>query len=392
MSRINAVWSNSDQWADGVPDLLKQPMTIAFGGAILAHVIFFLGLPSMVGKENSPNTVDTPVVQLTPQDLSQIPPDMPQSQVPGGTLLPSTGSLTPSILSPSLISPSTPLPSMPPLDSGTTVPLGINFGSSSGSLFSTDLYPGLSSSPNSTSNLPSEPQKRQSQAEVDKKMTDKKAEDKKIPDQNTKDESKQNKPVDPSPPISPTPPTGKGGQSTAPIAVKPTPQPSPKVPAKSNEEIIAANPKLYAFNLNQPQPTQATQNRSLATFLKEKNLVAKLPKTLNDIIDTPDRRLPYPKEVQKQPVAPIPDYVEKLKLGYGTATVAILVDRKGIVADERTILESTGYPVLDEYAVEYVNKYVKSRQFPVTIGDEYYMMKIPIAPPTAQAAVPAPAS
>ena len=32
MSRFNATWSNSEQWTDAVPEIFKQPMTIAFGG------------------------------------------------------------------------------------------------------------------------------------------------------------------------------------------------------------------------------------------------------------------------------------------------------------------------------------------------------------------------
>ena len=121
MSRFNATWSNSEQWTDAVPEIFKQPMTIAFGGAILAHAIFFLGLPIVAGKDNQPSIADTPLVEMRPQDMSQIPPDLTQSQLPTGTLLPSNGGLlTPSILS----------PSMPPLDQGTTSTPGINFGSS----------------------------------------------------------------------------------------------------------------------------------------------------------------------------------------------------------------------------------------------------------------------
>ena len=165
--------------------------------------------------------------------------------------------------------------------------------------------------------------------------------------------------------------------------VPPTPPTSvpPVAPRPSNPEIIAANPKFYAFNLDQPQPTQATQLTALRTFLEEKKLGVKFPKNLTDIINTPDKKLLYPKDVQKQPVAPIPDYAEKLKLGYGTAIIAISVDRKGVVADARQIIQSTGYPILDEYAIEYVNQYVKSRMFPATMSDEYYLMTIPIAPP-----------
>ena len=146
--------------------------------------------------------------------------------------------------------------------------------------------------------------------------------------------------------------------------------------------LFRSNPKFYAFKLDQPQPTEATRNDSFKMFVEEKKLVGKFPKKLDDIINTPDKKLPYPKEFQKQPVASIPDYVEKLKLGYGTAIIAISVDRKGAVAVERKPIQSTGYPILDEYAIEFVNQYVKSRMFKATMSDEYYLMTIPIAPPT----------
>ena len=378
MSRMNAGWSNSEQWTEAVPEIFKQPMTIAFGGAILAHAIFFLGLPIVAGKDNQPSIADTPLVQLSPQESSLVPPDVTQSKFPAGTLLPTTtGLLTPSTLS----------PSMPPLDSGTTFTPGINFGSSSGSSSSSDIYPDIVSLGNRGNNSSLKADSERKAAVDIKAAADKEIKDKQVADDN----KRSSNPIDSLPSTTPTPPGGETGKP-APIATQPTTPSSPKVPAKSNEEIIAANPKFYIFNLNQPQPTQATQLTSLRTFLEEKKLGVKFPKNLADIINTPDKKLPYPKEVQKQPVATIPDYIEKLKLGYGTAIVAISVDRKGIVADERKIIQSTGYLILDEYAIEYVNQYVKSRQFPVTIGDEYYMMTIPIAPPIVQPAAPPPAS
>ena len=389
MSRMNAAWSNSEQWTEAIPEIFKQPMTIAFGGAVLAHAIFFLGLPVVAGKDNQPNIADTPLVELRPQDLSQIPPDatqsnqippnFSQSKLPTGTLLPgSTGLLTPSILSPSIPS---------PLDSGSPFTSGINSGSSSGSSSSSNIYPGITSFGNSGNNssLKADSERK---VEVDKKA----AADKEIKDKQVTDDRKRlSNPIDSLPPTTPTPP-GVETEKPAPIAAQPTTSPSPKVLAKSNEEIIAANPKSYTFNLNQPQPTQTTQLIAWATLREEKKLGVKFPKDLADIINTPDKKLPYPKEVQKQPVAPIPDYIEKLKLGYGTAIIAISVDSKGVVADGRTIIQSTGYPILDEYAIEYVNQYVKSRPFPATSGDQYYLMTIPIAPPIVPPATPPPVS
>ena len=372
MSRMNAAWSNSEQWSEAVPEIFKQPMTIAFGGAVLAHAIFFLGLPVVAGKDNQPSIADTPIVELRPQDFSQIPPDVTQSQLPTGTLLPSsTGLLTPSILS----------PSMPPLDSGTTFTPGINFGSSSGSSSPINIYPYGGSSINSGNILSLEAERKKLELEVARKAAAKQVEDQKVADN-----ARSNKPIGDLPSTTPTPPSGEIGKPASTSSTPATPLPA-AMPHPSNQDIIAANPKNYDFDSKQTGPTigptiqQVLGNWYNKPDSKEKEIYSSSQKPPEQFqVDTPTKTLPYPVQVNNQPVAVIPDYAQKVKEGKetnGRAIVGIALDGQGKFVSEPSIIQSTGYPVLDAYAIEYV----RSRMFPVTGRSGLYIMVIPIDPP-----------
>lgn len=372
MSRMNAAWSNAEQWTEAVPEIFKQPMTIAFGGAILAHAIFFLGLPIAAGKDNQPSIADTPLVQLSPQELSLIPPDVTQSKFPVGTLLPSgTGLLTPSILS----------PSMPPLDSGTTFTPEINFGSSSGSSSSTDIYPDGGSSINSGNIFSLEAERKKLELEIARKAAAKQVEDQKLVDN-----ARSNKPIGDLPSTTPMPPSGETGKPTSP-APSATPLPA-ATPRPSNQEIIAANPENYDFDLKKTGPTIGVNlNKAIGDWhtkpdSKENEIYKSNPNQQPQPfpVDTPTKTLPYPVEVDKQPVAVIPDYAQKVKARKetnGKAIVGIALDGQGKFVSEPSIIQSTGYPVLNTYAIEYI----KSRMFPVTGRSVLYYMVIPIDPP-----------
>ncbi|MCY7407664.1 MAG: hypothetical protein LH631_09870 [Alkalinema sp. CAN_BIN05] len=370
MSRMNAAWSNSEQWTEAVPEIFKQPMTIAFGGAILAHAIFFLGLPVVAGKDNQPSIADTPLVQLSPQELSLIPPDVTQSKFPAATLLPSsTGLLTPSILTPSILS-----PSMPPLDSGTTFTPGINFGSSSGSSSPIGIYPDGGSSINSGNIFQSEPDRN-------KKLQAEKIAAEKIESQRVANNAKLNKTIESPPPISPMPPGTDAGK---PVPVNPpsstTPSPTPTPPS------IAGNP-IYVFDSKVTGPTigvslqQVIGNWQTKPGSKEKEIYSSSQKPPEQFqVDTQTKTLPYPVQVNKQLVAVIPDYAQKVKEAKetnGKAIVGIALDGQGKLVSEPSIIQSTGYPVLDAYAIEYV----RSRMFRVTGRSGLYIMVIPIEPP-----------
>jgi hypothetical protein len=374
MSRMNAGWSNSEQWTAAVPEIFKQPMTIAFGGAILAHAIFFLGLPIVASKDNQPSIADTPLVQLSPQELSLIPPDVTQSKFPAGTLLPSTtGLITPSILS----------PSMTPLDSGTTFTPGINFGSSSGSSSLADVYTNGSSSVINSGNASSgnilslEAERKKLELEIARKVAAKQVEDQKIADN-----ARSTKPTGDLPSTTPMPPSGETGK---PISPAPSSTPLPAAtPRPSNQEIIAANPKNYDFDSKKTGPTigfslqQVIGNWQTKPDSKEREIYSSLQKPPEQFqVDTPTKTLPYPVQVNKQLVAVIPDYAQKVKEGKetnGKAIVGIALNGQGKFVSEPSIIQSTGYPVLDAYAIEYV----RSRMFPVTGRSGLYIMVIPI--------------
>jgi hypothetical protein len=367
MSRMNAAWSNSEQWTEAIPEIFKQPMTIAFGGAVLAHAIFFLGLPIVAGKDSQPSIADTPIVELRPQDLSQIPPDVIQSQLPTGTLLPGgSGLFTPSILS----------PSTPPLDSGTAFPPsiftpGISFGSSGSSSSPTSIYPDPGSSINSSINSGNI---FQSESDRNKKL-----QAEKIDSQRVSDNGKLNKTVGSVPAIRSM---SLSTEAAKPIPVTPTTTPSPI----STPPSIAGNP-IYAFDSKQTGPTigfslqQAIGNWQTKPDSKEKEIYSSSQKPPEQFqVDTPTKTLPYPVQVNKQPVAVIPDYAQKVKEGKetnGQAIVGIALDGQGKFASDPSIIQSTGYPVLDAYAIEYV----KSRMFRVTGRSGLYIMLIPIDPP-----------
>lgn len=367
MSRMNAAWSNSEQWTEAIPEIFRQPMTIAFGGAVLAHAIFFLGLPIVAGKDNQPSIVDTPIVELRPQDLSQIPPDATQSKFPTGMLTPSS---TTGLLTPSTLSPSTP----PPLDSGTTFTPGINFGSSDSSSSSTSVYPDRSWSMNSGNTF-------QPESDRNKKSQAEKMAAEKIESQRVSDTTKLNKTIEPLPPISPMPPGTEAAKPT-PVATPTSPAPSPTATPPS----IAGNP-IYAFDSKQTGPTigyglqQAIGKWQTKPDSKENEIYNSWQKPPVQLeVDTSTKTIPYPVQVNKQPVAVIPDYAQKVKDGKetnGQAIVGIALDGQGKFVSEPSIIQSTGYPVLDAYAIEYV----KSRMFRVTGHSRLYIMVIPIDPP-----------
>ncbi len=380
MSRMNAAWSNSERWTEAVPEVFKQPMTIAFGGAILAHAIFFLGLPIVAGKDNQPSIADTPLVQLSPQELSLVPPDVTQSKFPAGTLLPTTtGLLTPSTLSPSTLS-----PSLPPLDSGTTFTPGINFGLSSGSSSSRSIDSDSGSSTSSGTILSLEAERKKLELEVARKASAKQAEDQKLADN-----VRSNKPIGDLPSTDPMPPSREAGKPLSPSYTPATPLPS-ATPRPSNQEIIAANPRNYDLDPKQTGPTigfslqQVIGNWQTKPDSKEREIYSSLQKPPEQFqVDTQTKTLPYPVQVNKQLVAVIPDYAQKVKEGKetnGKAIVGIALDVQGKFVSEPSIIQSTGYPVLDAYAIEYV----RSRMFPVTGRSGLYIMVIPIDPPVSK--------
>ena len=82
MSRMNTPWANPEQFGDALPEFLRSPMTLAMGASVLAHGVFFLGLPVVVNPNEAQDIRPVNVVQLTPQDQAQTPAIDQQSALP----------------------------------------------------------------------------------------------------------------------------------------------------------------------------------------------------------------------------------------------------------------------------------------------------------------------
>ncbi len=387
MSRMNAAWSNEPPWAEAVPAIFKEPMTIAFGGAILAHAIFFLGLPVVAGSEKQPDVQPVATTILTDQDKAQIPPDLSQSQFPAGTLLPGSSSgLT-----------------MPPIPSGTTPP-ATNFGNLPGGGLTFDP-PSYTYNPpaNDSSAALAEIRRQQAQQEADRQQQIKKIElAQKQAAEKKADQERANTPPGPLPnvPVNAMPPGTPTGETpkTPPTPTSPTPAQQPI--RVSDKTLIDADPTRYALVPENTGPSLGVKlNEAIGTWYKrdpktqaiyDRDKNGKQLAMLS--VKTQTGTLPYPKQIGKQDVAVIPGYAEKVKAGsvkerlnaYGTAIVGIAVDGQGKLVIEPSIIQSTGYKVLDEYAIQYVMEYAKS-QLRITGKDEFYFMPIPIDPPSPTA-------
>lgn len=400
MSRMNTAWSNSDQWVEAVPDLFKQPMTIAFGGAVLAHAIFFLGLPVVAGVDKQPDVQPVATTILTPSEQSQVPVDLTQTPFPSGTMLPNSNGLT--------------IPALPTTPTTPTTP-GDLFGANSGSSFgpsSSPFFPSVttpSSGSSSTSDSAdlnarlAEIAKKQEEARQEQEKQQKIAQQKAA--ENAADETQATTPIGPLPPVAVNqmPPGTPPGSPQQPATTPPQTQTPEKEPIRlSDRQLIAENPGFYAFNSEKTGAaigvglqkaiaitgieivealSSKPESRAWESLKQAGSMPIQWPK--KDEIIT----LPYPRQVHEKPVAVIPEYRQKLQenKGYGIAIVVIAIDRQGKLASEPTVSQSTGYKMLDDYAIEQVKSPTPMfRMFPVTGKERLYFMKIRIDPPVSK--------
>lgn len=378
MSRMNAAWSNEPPWAEAVPAIFKEPMTIAFGGAILAHAIFFLGLPVVAGSEKQPDVQPVATTILTDKEKSEVPADLAQSQFSTGGLLPRTnGGLT-----------------MPPLPSGTTSPQ-TNFGNLPGAGLTFDP-PSYTYTPpaNDNSAAAAEIRRQQQQQEADRQQQIKKNElAQKQAAEKKADQERANTPPStlPNVPVNAMPPGTPSGEPAKPEGTTPT-TPAQQPIRLSDKALMDADPARYA-----PVPDITGPILGIKVGEKIGTWYKRDPKTEEIYnrsggkqlvlfpVKTDTGTIPYPRQIGKQDVAVIPGYAEKVKAGsakervsaYGTAIVGIAVDGQGKFLIDPSIIQSTGHKILDDYAIEYV----KSQTFKITYKDEFYYMVIPIDPP-----------
>jgi outer membrane biosynthesis protein TonB len=384
MSRMNAAWSNEPPWAEAVPAIFKEPMTIAFGGAILAHAIFFLGLPVVAGSEKQPDVQPVATTVLTDQERAAVPADLSQSQFSPGTLLPGSNN--------GLTVP--PIPSTPGGTVTTTPGLGSGFGQLNEPAFSNGGYAtGSNSSSNSDFNTRLAEITRQQEAQkAQQTAAEKKKQD--AIDKAMKETPPANLPtvVGAMPPGTPQG-TPVGEPAKQPEAATPAPSPSPTSEADRKKQIAAR----FAINTNAENTGPALDKVKFAKAIavnkwalsrnsKQEKFISKSNKTFSDlyVIWPEEINLPYPKEISTD--IDIADYTQKFNAGYGEAVVAIPINEYGNFEFDPEIVQSTGNPNLDAYAIAYVRSLMKESKFGRTI--KLYSMKIKITPPPA----PAPAS
>jgi hypothetical protein len=400
MSRMNAAWSNEPPWAEAVPAIFKEPMTIAFGGAILAHAIFFLGLPVVAGSEKQPDVQPVATTVLTDQERAAVPADLAQSQFSTGGLMPGSNSgLT--------------IPSIPSTPGGTvTTPgLGSGFGQLNEPAFSNGGYStGSNSSDNSNFNTQLAEITRKQEADRKAKeliatIAAKDAADKKLRDQTpptdgikpqvapTEADLRQQSQMPPGTPVEEKPKQSEGTPPAQAIDLQ-----QKQAIALRHKKLIDENPSGYALVTDQAGPTigDATTKPNIIgdwyTNPKAKTydpaageIYARYqPQPQMKEVNTKTKTLEYPTKVNNKEVAPIPNYAQQVKEGskiarYGTAIVGIAINAKGEFASDPKIIQSTGYQVLDEYAIEYA----RSQRFFVTGRGSLHFMIIPIDPPVS---------
>jgi hypothetical protein len=384
MSRMNAAWSNEPPWAEAVPAIFKEPMTIAFGGAILAHAIFFLGLPVVAGSEKQPDVQPVATTVLTDQERAAVPADVAQTQFSTGSLLPGSNN--------GLIVPSIPSNPATPGGTVTTPGLGSGFGQLNDPTFSNGGYStGSNSSDNSDFN--------RQLAEITRKQqeADRKAKElaKDAADQNSRNQKAPTEGIKPG--MAPTPadlgvktsalPPDNTQPETQKSTTPPTETPPQKPNRPSDANIIAAAPEFYAFNPKLTGPTigdKSAVGTAISTWgarpdSKEGEIRKNSGQQFPEPLPLETKTLPYPTEINTQPVAVIPDYAQKVKEGYGIAIVGFAVSGQGGKPEtEPVIIQSTGYKVLDDYAIAHI----KNKLFLAKGGrSKLHYMVIPIDPP-----------
>jgi outer membrane biosynthesis protein TonB len=388
MSRMNSAWSNEPPWAEAVPAIFKEPMTIAFGGAILAHAIFFLGLPVVAGSEKQPDVQPVATTVLTDQERAAVPADLSQSQFSTGSLLPGSNN--------GLIVPSIPSNPATPGGTVTTPGLGSGFGQINEPAFSNGGY---SSSSNSSDNsdfntrlaeITRQQEAQKSQQQAKEKNTREAAIEAKINEEN------KTKPLKDLPPVAvdPTkfpPSSSDGTQQTAanpatnpttPPTIKPSPEPS------DEESIKKRRAALYALNNKEGKTGPELGGKVQTTFFtwtneansKQKNLLTRSKKPP---VKLPNVEIPYPTKIEDQSIDVIPDYAQRVQDGFGEALLAIGINEQGNFEFEPSIIQSSGYPILDQYAISYVRSLMKNSKLERTI--QLYILKVKITPPNPPA-------
>ena len=340
MSRMNVPWTNPESLGEALPEFLRSPMTLAMGVSVLAHGIFFLGLPVVANQGEAQDIRPVNVVQLTPQDQAQVPAIALQPQ--------QSSSLIPSPLSPNPLSPNGPpngllTPSIPvsPNPSPNSTPFDFS-GLSGGSMSQPSYSFPLDNSDNAyLQNRIRVAEAREAEARSALERVKVAAKPSPTPSPS----------ASPSPTPSVTPTSLPSVAPSANPSTTPSATPPPKLAAANSPEERSKNQALYQFDDGSQPGSKAnrggTQARSLAwlsspkqqeNFAKTKSLPITFPE-----LSKPPSELPYPAAT-----LPLRNYQEII-LGF-------ITNPEGSVLDQPEILQSSGYLKLDLAAIEAIKK------------------------------------
>ncbi len=353
MSRMNAPWANPEPFGDAMPEFLRSPMTVAIGASVLAHGIFFLGLPVVANHANKEDLRPVNVVQLTPQEQAQVPaialPPTTATLPPTSTLTQPFSNVLPSTPSTTNLSPTTPGLSDGSLNSPKYDP-DPSFSAPIWSNPYADIFKSINRSTSET-------------AKTEKTETKKDVVDKKDPPKPTADSPKPTENLKPSPLESVAPvisATGKSGTpvaSNSPTPQQTTPNPQPTQLASAASQMQEKQ-RLYAYN---PEKTNVLQIQTIAT-----NWITSTNPKAKEVYDR-DQKFP----TQQTLTLEYPKLMPVLQ-NYEDALVGIAVNKDGKLHSEPEFFKRTGYGILDLIIVDAIKKMT----LPGTGKDEVYLYKV----------------
>ena len=362
MSRMNAPWANSEQFGDGLPEFLRSPMTLAMGASVLAHGIFFLGLPVVANQGEAQDIRPVNVVQLTPQDQTQVPaialqPQQPSSFVPNP--LSPNGSPNSLITPPIPLSPN-PLPNSTPFDLS-----GLSGGSTSQPSYSFPL--------DNPDNSYLQERIRIAEAKEAEARSTLERERLKVVTKPSPTPSSLVSPS-PTPSIAPTSLPSVAPSVTPSVSPSVTPSATPplKLAAANSLEERSKTQALYQFDDGSQPGSKAnrggTQARSFAWLSS--------PKQQENFAKTKSLPITFP-EISKPPVEPpYPAATLPLK-NYQETILGFITNPEGVVVDQPEVLQSSGYPKLDLTAIEAIKK----TPFPKTTHGQSFVYRLKFKAP-----------
>jgi hypothetical protein len=380
MSRMNASWSNPNHLSDALPEFLRSPMTVAIGASILAHGIFFLGLPVVANSSNKADLQPIKLDQtaLTDREKADLPPSgTVQDALKPTPVLPST---TPGLSDGSIFSPKYDLdqPSstwIPPLNSGTdnsaTVDLLIKQRNEVQNQLAAEKARNLALAT-----------KEAEKKEAEKKEAEKKEAEKKEAEKQAAI-NRQNNPT--TPPNSPQLPKVTP-QPTTPTQATPTqgnpqttPSPKPVAVAMLNPYNVREAQKIpNGMNFNPEDTKSVDLNGVNAQWYQSK--VMNNPLFISDNINTIALRT---KEVitlkAYHATDTLKDYDPKKPI-----LIGVIVDPNGkplidLPSDSIGVVQGSGYPELNDVAIREVRDRLRRNvQFQKSTNGKYRIYTIPV--------------